>query len=135
MKRLKKVIALLLTCCAFGVAPLVSGCSTSDNPNQGINGVSKTKLLGNIIPAPKMKYDVINGSDESVYLKVNNATESDFRAYVASCEPYGFDGYIKSANFPDYYFMEYNEDNYFLEIRYYEEEQYFSVYVRVPSQS
>ena len=128
---MKKFIILLL---AVLMMVSVVACREGDASNSGNNSSNKVKLLGDIIPKPDMDYDVINGSDESVYLEVKNATERDFRDYVESCESYGFDGYIKSATFPDLYFMEYNDDNYFLEVRFMEDEQEFSVYVRIPSE-
>ena len=136
-----KIVALLAFCC---IAFSFSACSEDNTDNTtnssyeqtGGNGSSsfapKIKLLGDIIPAPTMEYDIINGSDESVYLEVENATESDFRAYVETCKPYGFDGYIKSATSPDLYYMEYNNENYYLEVFFYEENQKFSVYIRIP---
>ncbi len=139
-KHLFKIVAVLLLCCiAFSFTACGddnnSSNSSSEETNNSNNSSSnkKVKLLGDIIPEPSMSYDIINGSDESVYLEVENATESDFRAYVESCEPYGFEGYIQSATVPDLYFREYNAENYFLEIRFNEDEQNFSVYIRTPS--
>ena len=40
-----------------------------------LNNSTKIKLLGDIIPRPSVDYDVINSSDDSVYLEVKNATE------------------------------------------------------------
>ena len=136
-----KIVALLTFSC---IAINFSACNKDniDNStnssyeqtdgNDSSSSTTKIKLLGDIIPAPTMKYDIINGSDESVYLEVENVTESDFRAYVETCKPYGFDGYIKSATSPDLYYMEYNSENYYLEVFFYEENQKFSVYVRTP---
>ncbi len=104
--------------------------SKNDSPSTNNN---KIKLLGNIIPRPTLDYDVINSSYESVYLTVENASEDDFRAYVNSCRSYGFDGEIKSATVPDLYYREYNDENYFLEVRFMEEEQEFSVFVQTPN--
>ena len=133
MKTLGLLIITILFCFSL------FGCEQSTKSNQEsvpeTKASSKIKLLGNIIPRPSMKYDVIISSDESVSLEVNNATEDDFRAYVDTCRPYGFDGEIKSATSPDLYYSEYNEDEYFLQIFFYEEEQKFSVYIRIPSKS
>ena len=128
---MKKTIFLIL---ALLVATSFTACS-SGNPNNNSNPTpthsssssSKIKLLGDIIPLPKMNYDVINASDEYVYLEVENASENDFRSYVESCKPYGFDGYILSATVPEFYFREYNSDGYFIEVRF--ENQGFSVFV------
>ncbi len=141
-KHFIEIISILLLCCmAFSFT--ACGNDNDNNSSNSSNGQGdnsnnhssdkKVKLLGDIIPEPSMSYDIINGSDESVYLEVENATESDFRAYVESCEPYGFEGYIQSATVPDLYFREYNAENYFLEIRFNEDEQNFSVYISTPS--
>ena len=121
---MKKFIYLLLTL-VFSLA--IVGCSNSNKNNS-----SATNLLGNIIPRPSIDYDIINSSNDSVYLEVKNATEEDFRNYIDSCRSYGFDGEIMSATMPDLYYREYNDDNYFLEVRFMEEEQEFSIYVSAP---
>ena len=132
---MKKLITLLLTLLLFFATV---GCANENNSNDPssntqINNSTKIKLLGNIIPRPSVDYDVINSSDDSVYLEVKNATEEDFREYIDSCRSYGFDGEIMSATMPDLYYREYNADNYFLEVRFMEDEQEFSIYIRTPT--
>ncbi len=135
-EKIKKIVALLSICCLFFS---IVACekdkpnSTNSSSNGTNSSITKEKLLGDIIPEPSIDYDIINASEESVYLEVSNASENDFRNYVESCKPYGFDGYIKSATMPDLYFMEYNDENYYLEVRFEEEEQEFSVYIRCPN--
>ena len=97
-----------------------------------VTSEQSVKLLGDIIPEPAMQFDIINGSSEYVYLEVKNATEDDFRSYVESCKPYGFDGYIKSAESPDFYFKENNADGYLVEVRYEKDDQKYTVYVSPP---
>ena len=132
---MKKLISLLLTLLIFFS---IVGCANENNSNDPTsnsqtNSSTKIKLLGNIIPRPSIDYEVINSSDDSVYLEVKNATEEDFRQYVDSCRVYGFDGEIMSATMPDLYYREYNADNYFLEVRFMEDEQEFSIYIRTPT--
>ena len=133
MKKAITLFVLLMLCfCAFSCTQENNGELDNEN-NNGIISTDKIKLLGDIIPRPALKYDVINSSDESVYLEVKNATETDFRNYVDSCRSYGFDGEIMSAEFPDYYYREYNGENYFLEVRFMEKDQEFSIYIRKPT--
>ena len=122
---MKKVLSLtlVLLICFF-----MTACSQGSNEEKS-TPASTIKLLGEVIPKPSMDYDVINSSKESIYLTVSNASENDFRSYVDSCKTYGFDGEIKSATVPDLYFREYNSENYFLEIRFTEADQEFSIYV------
>ena len=132
---MKKLITLLLT---LLLCFTVVGCANENNSNDPslntqTNNSTKIKLLGDIIPRPSIDYDVINSSDDSVYLEVKNATEEDFREYVDSCRSYGFDGEIMSATMPDLYYREYNTDDYFLEVRFMEDEQEFSIYICTPT--
>ena len=132
---MKKLIPLLLT---LLFCFTIVGCANKNNSNDPssnteTNNSTKIKLLGDIIPRPSVDYNVINSSDDSVYLEVKNATEEDFREYVDSCRSYGFDGEIMSATMPDLYYREYNTDNYFLEVRFMEDEQEFSIYIRTPT--
>ncbi|MBQ7923925.1 MAG: hypothetical protein IJ329_01310 [Clostridia bacterium] len=138
-KRLATKLMALLSFCCIPLSLMACDDSTKNNSNGSSSNStsnsnsSSTKLLGDIIPEPKMDYDIRHADNEWVSLEVENADESDFRSYVDSCRPYGFDGYIQSATSPDLYYMEYNEEDYYLEVFFYEDEQSFSVYVRVPN--
>lgn len=106
---------------------------TNRNSDEETKTTTKVKLLGDIAPKPSKKYDIINTSEDNIYLVVKNANEDDFRDYVESCQDYGFDGYIKSATTPTLYFREYNEEDYYLEVNFYEDDGKFSVYIKAPN--
>ena len=124
---MKKFILIILS--MLCVLTLI-GCGNVEGA-----GSQTKKLLGDIAPKPIKKYEVISTFDDSIYLVVRSASEEDFEAYVESCYEYGFDGYIKTATSPDKYFMEYNDDGYYLEIMYYKDQAHFSIYIRKPNQN
>ena len=78
-----------------------------------------------------MPYD-IKASSSYIIAQVHNITEDDFLEYVNSCRDYGFDGTVESATSPTLYYMEYNSEGYYLEVFYYESEEYFSIYISPP---
>ncbi len=76
------------------------------------------KGTGQYLPEPDMDYDLRQWS-EFIAAVIQNASEDDFREYVARCVDAGFDGTIGSATSPDFYFNGTHPDGYRVQVMYY----------------
>ncbi len=92
------------------------------------------KGSGAYIPEPTWEY-VIKASSTYISAEVHNITESDFYAYANACIDLGFDGKIGSATTPDLYLMAYNAERYYIQLSYYKNENYFSIYISPPKKN
>ena len=83
------------------------------------------------IPEPSFEYDV-KASSTYLCVEVHNTSEEDFYDYVNECRAYGFNGSVGSATTPDLYYMVYDAEEYYLEVFYYADDEYFYVFIRPP---
>ena len=138
MKRVLFLIVTICICLSMSLSMIGCGDSSEDNTpstNQGNNSDTPAgfnwkkagKGTGTVVPEPTMEYE-INASSSYISVEVHNATESDFYSYVNRCESSGFEGNVGTATIPDIYFMAEHSDGYKLEVFFYEDEGYFSIY-------
>ncbi len=126
------VTALCGSACAEQESSYTEGGAASGSYAEGNFRWEKAgKGCGAYIPEPIWEYE-INASSTYISAEVHNITESDFYSYANTCIDRGFDGEIGAATSPDLYLMAYNAERYYLEVMYYEDESYFSIYIRPP---
>lgn len=84
--------------------------------------------LGNRLPGPPVKTGEITVETSDVLMvDAFDATEKDYQRFVESCEKKGFT--IDSSK-EDYAFSAYDEDGYFLELRYWKDDKKINITVR-----
>lgn len=138
MKKISYLLVIICICLSISLSMVGCGNSSEDNTSStnqsnnleapaGFNWKKAGKGTGAVVPEPTMEYE-INASSSYISVEVHNATESDFYSYVNRCESSGFEGDIGTATSPDIYFMAEHSDGYTLEVFFYEDKGYFSIY-------
>ncbi len=136
--KIKKIFTTFFAClfvvCIFGCnneTTNESSSSPKSNYEEPLTWNMAGDGCGSYIPEPSLEYD---WKAWSSYLCVDvlNATENDFYDYVDLCLAHGFEGEVDEAETPSLYLMAYNEENYYLEIFYYADNQHFTIYIRKP---
>ncbi len=115
----KRILALVL---ALMIIFALSGCgggSRLEWPDTS---------LGNRLPGPPVKKGEITVETSDVLMAdAFDATEKDYQRFVESCEKKGF---IIDSSKEDYAFSAYDEDGYFIELRYWKDDKEINITVK-----